>query len=498
MKKISVLFTAFILAMLFSVPVFASDAPSITLSGSSEEFSASFSTNHDGVYVWTGYKNLPWKLEGSGFSSDHLYSVSTSIGFDMGSSIDMQFDLFCTNWGTIGGSPALVKTYDSFHSLFSPYSVRLRFFVYGIENFSRSPQIKIGTAFSEPTTVTFSPVLTLGSINIVDLGLVTDNQALVDAYNSGYDAGQLVGYESGKTEGYNTGYTAGSDAVKAEVEKNGYDSTEYPKLVKTVDIPASSFTPYGQFGGLNASMDMVDIKAYDIRDVEFIPSHAYRLDLALDVDSSGIKASSSHLTFGQVTLSAFCGNTTLFQVNTMSLDGGFQSSYARGSDLSDVLSLSCIVHGAGVTKAGLYTVTVPIKGPHDIGEYHYYSELRIYDLGSADGSQNQIANQTEQIINSYDSSKGNTSKDNLKSELSPMEESENSLFTSGKSGLDSFTFFDVSSVPAVMAGITFVTSVMTSWFTSAGGLSGVGIVLSCLFTVLIISFVLGLYKYFKK
>ena len=109
-----------------------------------------------------------------------------------------------------------------------------------------------------------------------------------------------------------------------------------------------------------------------------------------------------------------------------------------------------------------------------------------------------IRDNTKDALDGYDSTKGNTSKDNLKSELSPMEESEDSLFTSGKTGLDSFTFFDISSVPAVMAGITFVTSVMTSWFTSAGGLSGVGIVLSCLFTVLIVSLVLGLYKYFKK
>ena len=109
-----------------------------------------------------------------------------------------------------------------------------------------------------------------------------------------------------------------------------------------------------------------------------------------------------------------------------------------------------------------------------------------------------IRNNTGDALDGYDSTKGNTSKDNLTNELIPMEESEDSLFSSGKSGLDSFTFFDLSSVPAVMAGITFVTSVMTSWFSSAGGLSGVGIVLSCLFTVLIISLVLGLHKYFKK
>ena len=61
-----------------------------------------------------------------------------------------------------------------------------------------------------------------------------------------------------------------------------------------------------------------------------------------------------------------------------------------------------------------------------------------------------------------------------------------------------FTFFDISSVPAMVTGMSFVGSIMSGWFTQAGGASGVGIVLSILFSIMLVAMVLGLYRWYQS
>ena len=61
-----------------------------------------------------------------------------------------------------------------------------------------------------------------------------------------------------------------------------------------------------------------------------------------------------------------------------------------------------------------------------------------------------------------------------------------------------FTFFDFESVPAMITGMSFIGSIMGSWFNQAGGASGVGIVLSILFSVILVAMVLGLYRWYQS
>lgn len=50
----------------------------------------------------------------------------------------------------------------------------------------------------------------------------------------------------------------------------------------------------------------------------------------------------------------------------------------------------------------------------------------------------------------------------------------------------------------MVTGISFVTATMTGWFNNAGGASGVGIVLSILFSVMLVAMVLGLYRWYQS
>ena len=122
----------------------------------------------------------------------------------------------------------------------------------------------------------------------------------------------------------------------------------------------------------------------------------------------------------------------------------------------------------------------------------------IYDMGPSGDTQNHIANQTDQLTNGYDDSKGNTVNSELSTGLNDYETAENSLFATATTGMKDFTFFDFESVPAMLTAVTFITSIMGSWFEQAGGASGVGIVLSILFSVMLVSMVLGLYRLYQS
>ena len=111
--------------------------------------------------------------------------------------------------------------------------------------------------------------------------------------------------------------------------------------------------------------------------------------------------------------------------------------------------------------------------------------------------QNETNNKLDNITNGYDSSSGDAASGKLDGSVSDFEQAEGSIFDSAQGHLKDFEFFDFNSIPAVVTGLSFVTSSMTAVFDAMGGLSGAGIVLSVLFAVMFLSIVIGLYRYFK-
>ena len=86
----------------------------------------------------------------------------------------------------------------------------------------------------------------------------------------------------------------------------------------------------------------------------------------------------------------------------------------------------------------------------------------------------------------------------MSSGLNEYQTAEDSLWSTATTGMKDFAFFDIESVPAMVTGMSFITSIMGKWFNEAGGVSGVGIVLSILFSVMLVSMVLGLYRLYQS
>jgi hypothetical protein len=104
----------------------------------------------------------------------------------------------------------------------------------------------------------------------------------------------------------------------------------------------------------------------------------------------------------------------------------------------------------------------------------------------------------ESIESGYDSSAGDSAADSFHSGSSDFGAAEDSLFSSSTEAMSGFTFFDVYSVPAVITGISFVSSVIAMLFDASGGLSGAGIVMSISLCVLIACIVIGIWRYWHS
>lgn len=108
----------------------------------------------------------------------------------------------------------------------------------------------------------------------------------------------------------------------------------------------------------------------------------------------------------------------------------------------------------------------------------------------------------DDLKNGYDSSVGEQANNKLSDSLDSFSDMEDSMFASATEHLDQFQIFDhnllFASGAPLSASLTFVTSLMTSTFIQMGGADGAaGIVLSILFTVVLISLALGIYKFYS-
>lgn len=485
MRKITVLFTALILSMLFAFPVLATDAPTVSFSTpASQSVSFVYQNGSNNAYYSTPeYVNASNKLVGSGFDASHLYFVETSFKFKFSPSSTSQsvMDALTIRLTDLDPTPFYaVRTATGSNVL-----IQLGFYIYDMTEFSTSvavaPHVTLSAGGSLRGTFGFSDF----SCTITDKGASVDNEVLIKEYEKGFSAGETSGYESGYSSGYASGEIAGKDAANQNFAKWGYDSTEYPALVGSYDWGSFDTVVSAQFGGVNSIIDMIgDFTLYTNFDIN--PLHIYKY--VFKVTAGTPAPSSSSLKIGYTSFEFTSGDSSLLTLSSISSLGTSISSFANGNQISNALNLRSIVHGAGVTKAGSYSVEIPIKS----------LTLSVYDMGYADGQQNLTAKQTEDLTQGYDSSAGTIVKDNLQSELDPADESADSLFSDAHTGLDNFTFFDFNSVPAVVTGLSFVSTMLVSIYTSLGGLSGVGIVLSCLFTILIISLLIGLYRYYKR
>lgn len=109
-----------------------------------------------------------------------------------------------------------------------------------------------------------------------------------------------------------------------------------------------------------------------------------------------------------------------------------------------------------------------------------------------------IGDNVRDIKDGYDSSTGTSSQAKLDTSLSESEAKQDSLFSSASSTLSDFALSDISTMPKVVAGLSFVSSTMTSIYDALGGINGVGIVLSVACSILFVSLSVGAYKFYSN
>lgn len=130
------------------------------------------------------------------------------------------------------------------------------------------------------------------------------------------------------------------------------------------------------------------------------------------------------------------------------------------------------------------------------------TELEDINTGIGDLNSN-LNSGINNLQNGFDSTGGNTMNSNLSSTVDSYVSTENMLFTSAKSGLDSFEFTSIGSAPGLVTAMSLVGSLLTSAYRSmsltSSGSGGIAqLVLFILFSVMLVSMALGLYHFYQN
>ena len=153
-----------------------------------------------------------------------------------------------------------------------------------------------------------------------------------------------------------------------------------------------------------------------------------------------------------------------------------------GPNVNDLVNLFCLIE----------TQSLIVRDSSSV-----YGDVLDRIEGNTENTTDAVTDGFNQAMNGYDDSAGSQAASDLDNSASGYESAEDSIFTSSKSSLEGFEFFDFNSIPAVVTGLSFITTTATAIFDAMGGASGAGIVLSVLFAVMFVSIVIGLYRYFK-
>lgn len=303
-----------------------------------------------------------------------------------------------------------------------------------------------------------------------------------------YDAGYQAGYQVAYSEGYESGYDVGYQSAMDRIANWGADTTDYPVLVNSgnyTDRSMSASVTSESFGHVYGDFMLRFTNTFN-------PFHVYKLELNVkDVyfscDDTG---SADYASTANSYLTCLLGSNTY----VLDLyDSWTAEIYIPGDQISNIF----VLRANFLTSAWF---------DDDDGGYWplaylecTFSELdlKLYDMGPSGDTQNHIANQTDQLTNGYDSSQGAAMNEDFKASVNDYQTAEDSLFTSAQTSLDNFTFLDFTSITGMVTALSFVSSIMTRIYNAMGGDTGAaGIILSVLFSIMLVSMAIGLYRFY--
>lgn len=172
-------------------------------------------------------------------------------------------------------------------------------------------------------------------------------------------------------------------------------------------------------------------------------------------------------------------------LSTYSTESGYVLKIGGYSDItSSFIGFDVVVD---VAYIGLPLLHHFSSTPDTVGAFSYPLE-----------DENEIIKGFDDVTNGYQNDGMDSSKDELNSSLAGIDNAENSLFNPAKDHLGSYEFVDINSFQGLAAGVTFVSTFLQSFYVSSGGLDGLGIITAVGFSVLLVSVVIGFFRYYKK
>lgn len=370
-------------------------------------------------------------------------------------------------------------------------------------------------------------------------------------YESGYNSGYSQGYEDSYKLGYDGAYELGYSTAYEDMKKSSVASGDSKTVTTKIDIANSSL----DIEDTNTTLPITyqNVTDYETYLDDSLSDHDLMFEYwHIDEDGGLIEGTLSDDIASSYTLYTF----GLYEKNYIYGLGyyvdGVQKLFTASTDAyaykitvkqsateykrSDIWKAWNIVGTQSDVQSGdadlgarfysdsklehtyfIYTNNLPVDIYSGVLFYFFDSDVTSasYDLSStltieytpySRTEYNQIVNSVDNLggkidnlTNGYDSSVGDSMNDNFSATLNEYQTAEDSLFSSAKDGLSGFKFVNIASYPTLVTALSFVTSLMTSLFVAVGGEgSPIEIVLSVLFSIMLVSMAIGLYKYYQS
>lgn len=150
-----------------------------------------------------------------------------------------------------------------------------------------------------------------------------------------------------------------------------------------------------------------------------------------------------------------------------------------------------------------YTCSVQSPMGSTLNERFDITIADVYNVGVTGigypglSTKGNLENNVQDLVDGYNDSAGNQVSSDFESGVNDYDQAEDNLFNTSTGVLQGFEFFDFGSFSAVTSGLSFCSSLLTSIYENFGGINGIGIVISVLFSVLFMAIVIGLFRYYK-
>lgn len=303
-------------------------------------------------------------------------------------------------------------------------------------------------------------------------------QAGIDSVDtqSYYDAGYQAGYQVAYSEGYESGYDVGYQDAMDRIANWGADTSDYPLEISSGNTNAY----FSVHVGSDIPFNYRDSDHW-FNSSEYNPNHTYKYVINFSNIDEGLDSD------------------ILYDYWDIFLNiGGIEYNITPFKDMS----VSVFIPGDRISTSYsfdwvLYNCANYVADDSNLAYLYVDYDFAIYDMGPSGDTQNHIANQTDQLTNGYDSSQGAAVNDDFKASVNEYHTAEDSLFSTATTSLENFTFLDFTSITGMVTSLSFVTSIMTSIYMAMGGDTGAsGIILAVLFSVMLVSMAIGLYRYY--